>query len=395
MGKMRQFWPVLGAGLTGWAAWGYGLTPLAALFFLIWGASSNRKVAYLAALAYYLAGSRIIPGAASVFFGEDSSLLLGIVLWLSASTLLALPWGLLFTDDRTWRRLPRLLLVLVLVTIPPLGFIGWLNPMLGTALIAPGLGFGSITIGLMIAAWLTLLPVHSPQWRSALAATLIVLVAIVGQPAPKSMPGWVGLQTSDGRFPDEHEARLLRYATIQSHVERYAAEPATKVIVFPEQHLGDFNRDVELGMSHLLQPSILGKGIHLLIGAAYPTGNGKRTSNALLHFDGETWVPIHARFAVPVSMWKPWSDETTEVDPFNLNLIEVASSKIHYSLCYEDYMPWLHLGVLLMNERPDLIVAAANGWWVQKGKAQAIQDEHIRAWARIFDLPLVRALNAS
>ena len=82
MAKLRLYWPALAGALVGWAAWGYGFTPLAALFFLLWGAARNRKVAYLTALAYYLAGSRVIPGAAAVFFGAGTSLALGIGLWL-------------------------------------------------------------------------------------------------------------------------------------------------------------------------------------------------------------------------------------------------------------------------------------------------------------------------
>lgn len=396
MAKLLRYWPALAGALVGWAAWGYGFTPLAALFFLLWGTARNRKVAYLTALAYYLAGSRVIPGAAAVFFGEDTSLLLGIGLWLVAAALLALPWGLLHCAQGGLRNAWRPFAALFLVTVPPLGFVGWLNPLLGTSLILPGLGFVSLVVGLVLAIWLSLLPArHCSSWKSGLIAALISLIGIAGQPSPASMPGWVGLTTHEGKTPEEMNDRMIRYSRTQELIGAAVREEGTKVVVLPEQFLGRFNLDTERALQYLLGPMLIERSAHALIGAALPTGEGKRTANVLMHFDGNQWSPIKARFAVPVSMWKPWADDSTVINPLDLRLFEVAGKTAHVSLCFEDYMLWLHLGVFLSNERPDLIIAAANGWWVREGKAQAIQDEHINAWARIFSLPLVRALNAS
>ncbi|ENO78993.1 conjugal transfer protein TraB [Thauera sp. 27] len=396
MAKLLRNWPALAGALVGWAAWGYGFTPLAALFFLLWGAAPNREVAYLTALTYYLAGSRVIPGAAAVFFGENTSLLLGIGLWLVAAGLLALPWGLLHCAQGGLRNAWRPLAALCLVTVPPLGFVGWLNPLLGTSLLLPGLGFVSLVVGLVLAIWLSLLPARRcSRWKSGLIAVLIGLIGLAGQPSPTSMPGWVGLTTHEGKTPEEMSDRMIRYSRTQELVESAVREEGTKVVVLPEQFLGRFNLDTERALQYLLGPMLAERSAHALIGAALPTGEGKQTANVLMHFDGAHWSPIKARFAVPVSMWKPWADDTTVINPTDLRLFEVAGQTAHVSLCFEDYMFWLHLGVFMTNKRPEVIIAVANGWWAQDGKAQAIQDEHINAWARIFKLPLVRSLNAS
>jgi hypothetical protein len=396
MAKVQSFLPVVAGAVIGWAAWGYGFTPLAALFFLAWGAAGSRRIAYLTALAYYLAGSRVIPNAAAVFFGENTSLWLGVALWLTAGALLALPWGLLHTTsprlkDRAW----RLVAALALVTLPPLGFVGWLNPILGTALIVPGWGAVSLLIGLVLALWLGTLPTRKAAFSTALAVTLIALVSLIGQAPTKGYDGWAGVTTHAGKMPIAHEERLIRFSETESLVKATLKDTHTRVVVLPEQHLGDFNKNTRHAMTFMLADTIKARGATVLIGAAWPTGEAYKTTNALMVFDGETWTPIHARFAVPVSMWKPWADDSTVINPTDLRIFTVAGKKVHVSMCFEDYMPWFHLGVLLGNERPDLIVASANGWWVREGKAQAIQDEHIQAWARIFDLPLVRAVNAS
>jgi hypothetical protein len=41
-----------------------------------------------------------------------------------------------------------------------------------------------------------------------------------------------------------------------------------------------------------------------------------------------------------------------------------------------------------------MIVAAGNGWWTSGTSIIAIQNASTTAWARLFDLPLVTALNS-
>jgi hypothetical protein len=47
-----------------------------------------------------------------------------------------------------------------------------------------------------------------------------------------------------------------------------------------------------------------------------------------------------------------------------------------------------------MLHRPEIIVAAGNGWWTSGTSIIAIQNASTTAWARLFDLPLVTAFNS-
>ncbi|EGQ63331.1 hypothetical protein GGI1_18681, partial [Acidithiobacillus sp. GGI-221] len=90
----------------------------------------TRRERYGIALAYYLAGSHgLIEGSAS-FFGPGH-VPMGIALWLTSSALLAAGWAF---ADRPW----RVLAVLVVDALPPLGFFDWLSPLAGAGVLFPG-----------------------------------------------------------------------------------------------------------------------------------------------------------------------------------------------------------------------------------------------------------------
>lgn len=64
------------------------------------------------------------------------------------------------------------------------------------------------------------------------------------------------------------------------------------------------------------------------------------------------------------------------------------------SLCYEDVVMWLPLMSFAADPAPEVIVSMANVWWASMSPTVIdIQREHVEAWARIFDVPLMRAIN--
>lgn len=90
----------------------------------------SRPDRYGIALAYYLAGSHgLIEGSAS-FFGPGH-LSMGVALWVASSALLAAGWAF---ADRPW----RVLAVLVVDALPPLGLFDWLSPLACAGVLFPG-----------------------------------------------------------------------------------------------------------------------------------------------------------------------------------------------------------------------------------------------------------------
>src|SRR5579862_4743152 len=94
------------------------LLPTASVFLLLVLIQPSRRAAYAVAASYYAASSwSLVPGA-HAFFGPESTVLKAGTLWLTASTLLAAPWGLF--HFRGWpARLGSVPLALLATIIPP------------------------------------------------------------------------------------------------------------------------------------------------------------------------------------------------------------------------------------------------------------------------------------
>ena len=63
-----------------------------------------------------------------------------------------------------------------------------------------------------------------------------------------------------------------------------------------------------------------------------------------------------------------------------------------FSFCYEDFLPLLAI-ISFAADKPDIIVSVSNAWWVRGTDEVEIQEQHIAAIARIYGVPLVRAVN--
>lgn len=393
--KGRSIPPLVAcAALCGFFAWGYGLTPLAALVVPLWFLSTTRTHAWLTMFAYFMGASRTIPYSSAVFFRDDSSVAFGVALWVASSALLALPWAIFRPAQNTWHRVGHLASALALSTIPLIGLIGWTSPWLGASLIAPGFGWGSLLLGFALLASCSDVNKGRSGLKLASAFAVCAIAAFAGSnrqmPAPPT--DWLGVTMHAGRAPESAQEQGARQAAILQAVDAALAQ-GKKVIVLPEQILGTWSETWRLFLEATLGQSLRDAGTTLVLGAAVPTGEMERTFNSLLAFDGYGWQQVNARFAIPVSMWKPWRNDSTEVEWFTSGTYSLVGRKVMVSLCYEDLLIWPTL--LSFTTRPDLIVSLANAWWA--GAAPAILDiqrEHVEAWARIFNVPLVRALNA-
>jgi Carbon-nitrogen hydrolase len=62
-----------------------------------------------------------------------------------------------------------------------------------------------------------------------------------------------------------------------------------------------------------------------------------------------------------------------------------------YSVCYEQLLVFPLL--VSMAHDPDLIVGVANDWWARDTNIPAIQGQALKAWGRLFRLPVISAVN--
>lgn len=387
------------SALVGYFAWGHGLTALAALLPLLWALAPSRRTALIVTGAYYLMGSRAIPAAADVFFGEPTSWMTGTIIWIGASTLLSVPWAAFHGGRTAWGRAGRLLAIQLVLLLPPLGWVAWLNPILGAGLVVPGLGALSLIVGfLLMGAAAAAAPL---QQRNAGAITMIGAIVLVAHSLlvpvmPPKPQGWVGARTADGQEPHGLTQEVIRYSRTEEIVlGELASSAQTQIVVLPEMYVGTWNLNAQRALKSLLERPLRDRGAVALIGTAIPIDGSSRSTNSLIIYSGHDWNQRYdARMAVPFSMWHPWKEGGTQPTFALSGTVQIGKRKALITLCFEDLLIGPHLPDLILN-RPDLIVSSANGWWVRDSSAQAVQAEHIRALAQIFGLPLVRALNAN
>jgi len=126
------------AAATGAIAWSGHLAtiPLSLMAPLLVYHAKSRKHAYASMFCYYSAATwPLIPGARA-FFGLRGTPLIGLFLCLAAAALLAVPWGLLFTQARG-RAALSVPVCILLTGLPPLGIIGWASPLLSAGVLFP------------------------------------------------------------------------------------------------------------------------------------------------------------------------------------------------------------------------------------------------------------------
>lgn len=391
------------AATAGVLAWGFGdYAGIALMMPVIWASAQSRRDAYLIALAYYLGGSWVIPDAAKVFFGHSWSLPLGLAVWTAAGLLNAVPWALLWqgktsgsivadAKKMTW----RLAVICIAISVPPLAIIGWLNPFLGAAWFFPGLGGGSLLLGFSLAVVGATLVRHSNTKAipiGAAAVAIAICSAVLQKPLPDAPNGWVGVNTQLGHYPTtDKELFVHRKAVGLETLKQLKA--GAKVIVFPEQILGLWSdRTTGVFLETLIRVPLEKADAIVMAGVSGAVDGTGRYQNSLMLLDGKRAVRYDSRQSVPVAMWKPWSDETAVTNWDNLNVHQIAGKRVLLSFCYEDFIPILAISSFLFDS-PEVIVSVANGWWVKGTNEPEIQYRHIATVARIFNVPIVRAIN--
>jgi apolipoprotein N-acyltransferase len=375
-------------------AWGHEglavLAGLAALVPLLWSPSGSRWWAGAIALAYYLAASRGLPFGAGIFFAESAPLWFSWALWFAAGLVNALPWFLLWSETPR-RKAWTLPAALALTALPPVGFIGWVNPLTAAGVLFPGLGFvglACLVVGLVLAVL--------RRWPAvAILASVAVasnIVALQAKPEPW-VSAWSGQDTAFARLQTAAAPNFLAEGQRMAQVLMIAGQlQPGRVLVMPEtvlprvRQVNDFNASMLADLSAQLKA----KGSAVLVGAEV-VGPGHQLQNALVALGDES-APLVQRVPVPIGMWRPWSAESIAADPLASGVSLVAGRKVAYSICYEQLLVFPVL--VSLAHSPDVLVGAANNWWARDTSIPTIQGQALDTWGRLFRVPVIRATNA-
>lgn len=386
--------PLVASGALCGFAWGHEgyawLIGLAAVMPLLWHWSGSRGWAGAVALAYYLAGSRGLPFGAGIFFAESAPAWFSWALWLAAGLVNALPWFVLWSKNPR-RQAWAMSVALLLTALPPLGFIGWTNPLTAAGVVFPGLGF--VGLALLVVGLVAVVLHRWPVLAAVAGAAMVVNVStsIWVKPAPW-VASWSGRDTHFARLQTDAKPdllgegqRVMQILMIAGHIE------PGRVVVLPETVLPRVRQGNDFAAMMLADVSarLKAKGSAILVGAEVVTP-GQQLQNVLVTL-GDAGGPLVQRVPVPIGMWRPWATESIVADPLASGVGQVAGRKVAYSICYEQLLVFPLL--VSMAHDPDLIVGAANDWWARDTSIPTIQGQALDLWGRLFSLPVIRAAN--
>jgi hypothetical protein len=380
------------AATTGAIAWnGHLVTiPLSLAAPLVVYRAKSRTHACSIMFCYYAAASwPVIPGA-SAFFGLQGTPLIGMFLCLTAATLLALPWGLLFTRKRG-RAAVSVPLCVLIAAIPPLGVIGWASPLLAAGVLFPAsrwLGLGFIIVFLSLF-----------NFKPRLSAVCLAGCALVFQlryMPPQIPTGWEAVNTKYGGAGQGEPDFVTEYNTHQS-MQTTIIESHAAVLLFPEHLVPQWNDSIEAFWADTLttlatqhRTVLIGAGINPPASPTNPFAQS-RYLNVLLSRGEESTALYQERIPIPIGMWKPLADDGVPLNFFGPGTIRIQTQNAAVLICYEQILVWPFLSSAL--DHPTILLTISNDYWAKNTPIPAIQQSSAVSWARLFCLPLLSASN--
>ena len=310
---------------------------------------------------------------------------------------------------------------LLLTTAPPLGLINFLSPLVSAGILFPGFGW----TGLLLTALLPGLSLSSPRkLMPAIIAAVFALSAAAHlfASAERTIPGWQAIDTHFGNV-----SLPLRDYQIAQFIQECAAQSPTQVLIFPEFLIPRWSEETEIFWSRTLTKS-RSRGQILIIGAGLPrrieagttdstqfdfessiadlrsngggisrfSGSGDHATaepfdNTLLILGSQTEI-FYQRVPVPLGMWNPFNNFSV---PLRLNapgLIVIDHERAAPLICYEQLIVWPVLASMI--QRPTVLVGISNTFWFNGTAIPRFQQSAMRAWARLFAIPLLSAMNS-
>jgi hypothetical protein len=390
--------------------------------------SGTKRAAFKAALGYYLAALWPMVTGLERYLEGSTPFLTPVAIWALGSIVLSIPWMLAATADRlqyVWRA-P---LALAATVIPPLGIIGLASPLTAAGFLLPGTGWiGLATVALVPGI---VLAANALQIRGRCAVGCAVLVLCAGLairprlPAHDAQPpnGWVAVNTHLGDV-----SQPFRDFAAAQFIQDMAANVSARVLLFPESVVPRWSEATENFWRRSLDHS-RARGQILVFGAGLPrpAQDNFATLGDLGRYDFAAAIdalkrmdpaPVHPRLGaptpepidnavvvagaesatyyqrlpVPIGMWQPFSRTSVPLRLSAPGILEIDHQRAAVLICYEQMLTFPMLASML--QHPTVIVGVSNTFWVAGTSIPRFQANAVRAWAMLFRLPYLLAVNS-
>jgi hypothetical protein len=343
------------AAAIGVAAWKSSLASLAmtVLVPVLVVRQTSAVAAALVSVAYY-AGSAFPVATAAANFGFASPALL----WAVWSILLTGVWV------ACWHLRARSIAFAAactfwVTTLPPICPVGIASPLIASGVLFPGLGLAGLglTTGLGLSLAIS-------RFRVALVLAAISLLANATY-AVSVQPDWKAIDLPAARSDFD------RIEQVRSGLPTNAS-----VAVFPEAALPNWNEATRAFFG-------LRQNHRIILGTTRQRDGHVENGVLIIANDRESF--LSQRIPVPLAM---------RAFPLRLNApgtVDVGGTRTAILICYEQLLAWPM--IVASFERPQVLVGLSSHRWTANTSIPPSQALCLRSWARLFRLPLVKAVS--
>jgi len=376
--------------LIAYVAWGghLTLTILSLTLFISYLLISKRVSLFLFALGYYGVASRGLLVGAENFAGSNSY---AFGVWSAATLLSSLAW-VVFWSESFQKRLYLFPLAFLFVTLPPIGFISWVNPLPSVAVLFPGFGFMGLTIEFGLVYLVALLInrfYESYKVKVVLIGFLSTCLVLMGihffiQPKVQPSDTIVPINADLAYKPMELD-RIAEYKRVQ-YFFRSVQEQHGDRFLLPENALGNYSDIQSMVWSRLDRTKVVYAGANIY--------NATRTQdqNVLLRLEHNSSDIVYTqRVPVLFTMWKPFTGEGTTATIYERPVIELDGQKAGVFICYEQLLTFPYFQTML--HEPDVLLGISNLYWAKETNIKTIQHQVMQLWAILFGVYLVFVVN--
>jgi len=367
---------VIAGALTGYVAWGHGFVFSILSISLIFAylRFTRRLPVFLFALSYYLVASRgLFVGTMHYYEGIK----VAFVVWFSAAFLSSLAWFLIWHRQRKVRYL-LLPVVLLLISVPPIGYINWVIPLISAGAVFPGLGWYGF--GLLLAVVILADYLFDENRLISFAIVSVLLLLALDMPGPKLDDRFTSVR-SHFDYATGHNDFQSKFYRLEKFVSM-ANDSNRSFVVLPENALGFFS---ELDMMVL---DGFDHNKTVFAGANIDLPHSKLYGNVLMEFkNGHFQVVYWQRVPVPVSMW----GNGTKAYLFENPVVNFEGVRAGVLICYEQLIA-LTYAQTFFND-PQVLIGVSNLWWAKGTSIESIQLETMQLWSALFGVPYVFSVN--
>ena len=359
------------------------LTIFSTFLFIAYFIINQRALLFSILLGYYLFSSRgLLFGTANYF----ESNYIAIMIWLTAALISSSLWILIWSPLKK-KRLFIFPILLILLILPPIGFISWVNPIISSAILFPKLGFLGILLYILSIYILVIPSSRKIYLMKFIIGTLLISIIVLSHHSVKSVNNQIALHPINSHLIYKNKAiDFMGDYRRQNKLLSIVNTSPYKTILLHENALGNFNQN------NMMIWRNMDKNKTVLAGATIINKRVGGYDNVLMGITYNSYRTIYKqRVPVPISMWKPWDEQGANAYLFQTPIIEYKGTRVGVFICYEQLLTYTYLHTMLYD--PKYIIGLSNLWWVKDKSIWKIQLRSMKLWGLLFDISSINSTN--